>query len=167
MISKVFLGFGSNIGNRFINLKTAVEKISLTQGIDFLAVSRVYQTEPWGYKKQPVFLNCAGVFLCRHNHEELVKTIKKIEKNIGRVKRGKWQAREIDIDVLFYGSNIYKTGYLVIPHPLIQQRNFVLKPLVELIPDFVHPVLKKSISYLYFHSKDNSEVTTYKKEIVG
>jgi len=163
MINKVVLGFGSNIGNRLKNLKTAVKEISLTKGIDFLALSSIYETEPWGYRKQKLFLNCAGVFLCRLTPLELVKIIKNIEKNIGRVNREKWRPREIDIDILFYGNGVYKNKNLIIPHPLIQERNFVLKPLVELMPGFTHTGLKKSVSYLYLNSKDKGEVSLFKK----
>ena len=163
MINKVVLGFGSNLGNRLRNLKAAVKEVSLTKGIDFLALSSIYETEPWGYMPQNVFLNCAGIFLCRANPLELIKIIKNIEKKLGRHNREKWRPREIDIDILFYESRIFKNKQLVIPHPLMHQRNFVLKPLVELMPGVIHPKLKKSISSLYLNSKDKGKVSLFKQ----
>lgn len=163
MIEKVVLGFGSNIGRRLRNIEAAVRETALNKGLNILALSSIYETEPWGYKNQRKFLNCAGVYLCRLNPPELVKTIKKIEKKIGRVKRGKWKAREIDIDVLFYGERVYEKKGLVIPHPFIPERNFVLKPLVELMPGFIHPKLDKDIRFLYLHSKDNCTVKLLKE----
>jgi dihydroneopterin aldolase / 2-amino-4-hydroxy-6-hydroxymethyldihydropteridine diphosphokinase len=161
MIEKVVLGFGSNVGNRLGNILSALKDISLTKGFDLLAFSSVYETEPWGYKRQRKFLNSCAVFLCRLSPQDLLKTVKKTEKKIGRLNRGKWQAREIDIDVLFYGSRIINAGEPVIPHPFLQERNFVLKPLVELMPGFIHPKIKKSIEYIYSHSKDDCKVNKY------
>ena len=162
MIEKVVLGFGSNVGNRLKNIKNAVKEISLSGALDFLALSSVYEAEPWGYKNQRNFLNCVGVFLCRVSPVEMFKIIEKIEKKIGRIYRGKWKAREIDIDVLFYGKKVIKNANYTIPHPFIGERNFVLKPLVELMPEFIHPKLKKSINYLYLRSKDKGKVSLYK-----
>lgn len=164
MIEKVVLGFGSNTGRRLRNIEAAVKEIALNEGFNILTLSSIYETEPWGYKNQRKFLNCAGAYLCRLNPLKLVKTIEKIEKKIGRIKRGKWKAREIDIDVLFYGKRVYKNKRLVIPHPFIHERNFVLKPLVELMPGFIHPKLNKNIRFLYLHSKDNCRVKLYKAE---
>lgn len=165
MMEKVVLGFGSNVGNRLSSIRSAVKATALTKGLDLLAISSVYETEPWGFKKQGKFLNLCAVFLCRLPAAELLKSVKNIEKKIGRVKRDKWQAREIDIDVLFYGSRIIRSGDLIIPHPFLQERNFVLKPLVEIMPGFIHPVLNKSIEELYRNSTDDCEVKVYKGSI--
>ncbi len=164
MIEKVVLGFGSNVGSRLNNIQSAIKIISLTEGFNLIASSSVYETEPWGFKKQRKFLNSCAVFLCRLSHREVLKTVKSAERTIGRVSRGKWQAREIDVDVLFYGNRIVKAGSLVIPHPFIQERNFVLKPLVELMPGFLHPKFKKSIEQLYRSTKDDCIVSEYIKE---
>lgn len=161
MIEKVVLGFGSNFGNRVNYIESALRYISLSDAFDFLALSSIYETEPWGYKKQKNFLNCVGIFLCRFSPAEALKTINRIEKKIGRVDRGKWKAREIDIDVLFYGRKIIKTKKYSIPHPLVAERNFVLKPMAELMPDFVHPMLKKSMANLYRISKDKGKVSLH------
>lgn len=158
MSEKVVLGFGSNKGNRFQNIKNALEALALNIDLNLLNVSKIYETEPWGYKKQKCFFNCAAVFLCRLEPVELLKLVKRAEIDIGRLANTKWQAREIDIDVLFYGQSVIKSGNLIIPHPYLHQRNFVLKPLVDLIPGYIHPKLNKNIDYLYASSKDICKV---------
>ncbi len=158
MIEKAVLGFGSNKGNRLINIKNALRTLSLNKELNLLAVSGIYETEPWGYKKQNCFYNCAAVFLCRILPAELLGLLKKYEISAGRSVNLKWQAREIDIDILFYGSTQLDTGKLKIPHPFIAQRNFVLKPLVDLVPGFIHPKLNKTIIDLYRSSKDKCKV---------
>ena len=158
MAEKAVLGFGSNKGNRFLNLKSALITLSLNKDLNLLAVSNIYETEPWGYKKQNCFLNCAAVFLCRIEPTRLLDLLKRYEIYAGRTERTKWRAREIDIDILFYGNKVIKNRKLNIPHPHIHQRNFVLKPLVELIPGYIHPVLNKSIKNLYAGSKDICKV---------
>jgi len=165
MIEQVILCFGSNSGGRLKNIEAAIKQISLTSGIGILAFSSIYEAEPWGYRKQRNFLNCAGVFLCKLAPQELMNTIKKIEKKLGRKNRGKWHAREIDIDILFYGKRVFKKNDLIIPHPYLHKRNFVLKALAEVLPGFIHPVLNKNISYLYCHSFDNCKVKLYRKAI--
>lgn len=163
MIEKIVLGFGSNMGSRLNNIQSALKEISLTKGFNLIASSSVYETEPWGFKRQRKFLNFCSVFLCRLSPREVLKIIKSAEKRIGRIQRGKWQAREIDIDLLFYGNRIIKARNLIIPHPFLQERNFVLKPLVELMPGFIHPVFKKSIESIYNHSNDDCMVKEYNK----
>ncbi len=158
MSEKAVLGFGSNKGNRFLNLKSALITLSLNKDLNLLAVSNIYETEPWGYKKQNCFLNCAAVFLCRLKPTELLDLLKRYEIEADRIDNSKWQAREIDIDILFYGNKIINKNKLKVPHPYIQQRNFVLKPLVEIIPGFIHPKLNKSIKSLYASSKDKCKV---------
>jgi 2-amino-4-hydroxy-6-hydroxymethyldihydropteridine diphosphokinase len=162
MIEKVVLGFGSNIGSRLRNINTAIKVLSLNKDFNLLALSSVYETEPWGFKRQRNFLNCAAVFLSMLSPAELFKIIKKTEKQAGRSKRDKWQAREIDIDMLFYGNRIIDYSYLKVPHPYLHERNFVLSPLAELVPGFIHPVLKKNIMELYNISEDTGSVKVYK-----
>jgi 2-amino-4-hydroxy-6-hydroxymethyldihydropteridine diphosphokinase len=163
MTEKVVLGFGSNKGNRLNNIKNAVRFLSLNKDLNILTVSKIYETEPWGYKKQKCFLNCAAVFLSRLKPSELLALLKNYEVNAGRSQNTKWQAREIDIDILFYGNRIIQSRKLNIPHPFIDKRNFVLKPLVELIPGDIHPLLNKSIKHLYAVSKDICKV----KEVIS
>ena len=96
---------------------------------------------------------------------EALRKVIEIEKEIGRVEREKWHEREIDIDILFYNRKSIKTGKLVIPHPQIQHRNFVLKPLMELMPGFIHPVLEKNIKTIYMNTKDTGKVSIYKSQL--
>ena len=166
MIEKVVLGLGSNIGNRLGNIKKTLNSISLSRNFDILAVSPLYETEPWGFKNQKKFINCAVVCLCRSGPPELLNELIQIEKKAGRKSGNRWMPREIDIDVLFFGQRKFRSKSLIIPHSLIQHRNFVLKPLADLIPEFVHPFLKKTISYLYRHSKDTCRVKLYKYQLI-
>jgi 2-amino-4-hydroxy-6-hydroxymethyldihydropteridine diphosphokinase len=166
MIEIVILGFGSNTGNRFLNIKKAVSHVYLSRDFDILKLSRIYETEPWGFKNQNNFLNCAAVCLYRSSPFRLLENIEEIEKLCGRVEREKWQEREIDIDILFYGDKIVNEKRLRIPHPILQDRNFVLKPLNDLIPGFVHPVLGRTIQNLYRHTTDICKVMLYKKQLI-
>lgn len=129
MIEKVVLGFGSNAGNRFLNIRRAIRLVYLSHNFDILKPSLVYETEPWGFKSQNNYLNCAAVCLCRTKPLQLLEELKEFEIRLGRVKRRKWREREIDIDILFYGDKFIKERGLEIPHPFLQYRNFVLKPL--------------------------------------
>lgn len=158
MMVTAVLGFGSNKGNRLLQLKKALKTLSLSKQLNLLSVSGIYETEPWGYKAQNCFFNCAAVFLTYLKPAQLLKLLKDYERSAGRKESRKWQAREIDIDILFYGSKSVNSGSLKIPHPYMAERNFVLKPLVEILPGFIHPVLKKNIFNLYNSSKDNCKV---------
>lgn len=142
-----FLGLGTNVGDKKKNLKEAIEK--LQEKISNIQVSKFYETEPWGYKNQDKFLNAAIRGTTFLSPSDLLKLIKFIEKEVGRVERFKWGPREIDIDILFYDDLIYKNNSLTIPHPFLQERGFVLKPLVDLDPNFVHPIFKKTVRQLY------------------
>jgi len=157
MIVNIVLGLGSNAGNRNNYINKTIKEICLTEGFNFIAISAVYKTEPWGYKKQNEFLNCVLVCLCRLNPTEAFRKVKNIEKKIGRVKREKWREREIDIDILFYGEKSIILNELIIPHPQIENRNFILQPLMELMPGFVHPVLHKSIETIQSITTDNGK----------
>lgn len=158
MSELVVLGFGSNKGNRLRKINFAVKTLALNKGMNLLKVSEIYETEPWGFKKQKSFYNCAAVFLCRLTPLQLLDLAKEAEKKAGRTGSRKWQARELDIDILFYGNSVIHNKRLRIPHPYIECRNFVLKPLVDIIPGYMHPVSKRSILNLYYGSKDNCKV---------
>ncbi len=152
------MGFGSNLGNRKNIIRSAIKFLALNSKLNLLKLSSMYETEPWGYTEQNSFINCAAVYLSRLNVHQLFKLIKRCEKVLGRVKRPKWHSREIDIDILFWNRDIIKNKKLIIPHPQLQNRNFILKPLLEIIPEFTHPVLKKDIETLYNNSVDNCRV---------
>lgn len=140
----VYIGIGSNIGDRKENCRKAI-KLLKENGIAIKKQSAMYETEPWGVKDQPKFINMAIEVETDKKPEELLRILKEIEKEIGRAESVKWGPRVIDLDILFYDDMILKTQDLEIPHPLIHERAFVLKPLCEIAPDKKHPVTGKTI----------------------
>ena len=162
---KLVLGLGSNVGNRVRWLKKAVSEICSLPGFNFKALSPIYETEPWGFKEQKKFLNCVLVCNCSLAPADALKVLKQTEKLLGRQYRGKWKQREIDIDLLFFDDKIIKKGKLVIPHPFLHERNFVLKPLADIMPGYIHPVLHRTIKYLYSHSPDSGKLKLFLRKI--
>ena len=142
----VYLGLGSNMGNRQTNLDSALEFLS--QRLQLRKVSSLYDTEPVGNTEQPRFLNMVCQVNTRLAPEELLTLAKGIELKLGRVSGKSNAPRPIDIDILFYGDQVVNTKKLVIPHPRITERAFVLVPLDEIAPDFVHPVSGKTVREL-------------------
>lgn len=135
----VYLGIGSNIGDRQKNLKTALKLISEEIG-QIRKISSVYETEPWGLTSQPFFLNQVLVVRTEIKPDDLLEKISRIEKNAGRKRKVKWGPRILDIDILLYDDLILKTENLIIPHPQITRRAFVLIPLLEIKPDLSDPL---------------------------
>lgn len=154
-----YLSLGSNLGDRLGFLKQALESISNLHNVSLSEVSGVYETEPVGFASQPVFLNIAARIFTMVEPHALLRMLKEIELNVGRVRREKWKEREIDIDIIFYGSGKINSGGLVIPHPSAHLRRFVLQPLSEIAPDFMHPSMQKTVSQLLMDCTDNSRVT--------
>lgn len=144
---KVFLALGANVGNKKKNLKEAIKFLS--EKIENIKVAQIYETKPWGFKEQGNFLNTALKGDTSLSPLQLLKFVKDIERKIGRIKRFKWGPREIDIDILFYDSLMFGNKILEIPHPRLHERDFVLKPMMDLDPNFIHPKLKKTIRKLY------------------
>uniref|UniRef100_A0A7C4AIL8 2-amino-4-hydroxy-6-hydroxymethyldihydropteridine pyrophosphokinase n=1 Tax=Thermodesulfovibrio aggregans TaxID=86166 RepID=A0A7C4AIL8_9BACT len=144
---KVYLLLGSNIGDRKKNIEIALSELKHC-GLIISKISSMYNTSPWGYIEQPEFLNVALECFTSLQPFDLLKEIKKIEKKMGRVDTVKYGPRIIDIDIIFYDDLILKSEELTIPHPLMHERLFVLKPLSEIAPDFVHPELKQSVKEL-------------------
>ncbi len=128
-----YLAVGSNLGNRNKNIKKAVDYLTKIKGIRVEKVSRIYETEPVGGPTQGKFLNAAIKIKTLFSPRSLLNTLKKIEKDSGRKKTVRWGAREIDLDILLYGNKIIKMKTLVIPHPRMFEREFVLRPLREII----------------------------------
>lgn len=154
----VFLGLGSNIGDRLFYINSAIEKISAIENVTLSASSAIYETEPWGVTDQELYLNCAVKIETELPPDELFVHIKMIEKELGREVTEKWTARKIDIDILFYDDIIFDDGKLSIPHSKIQERNFVLIPLNEIDNELVHPVYGKTVRELLEDSKDSLQV---------
>jgi 2-amino-4-hydroxy-6-hydroxymethyldihydropteridine diphosphokinase len=139
----VYLALGSNIGDRLANLKQAID--SLTPQMEVKAKSSVYETPPWGYEDQPKFLNQVVKAKTYLDPGPLLKHLKRLEVALGRKESFPNGPRLIDMDILFYDELIVNTSSLVIPHPRLHERGFVLLPLMELSPDLVHPLIKKSV----------------------
>jgi 2-amino-4-hydroxy-6-hydroxymethyldihydropteridine diphosphokinase len=145
-MNEIYLGLGSNVGDRLLNLNKAIELLS--EKIQILKKSKIYISKAVGYTDQPDFYNMVLYGKTDLSPEELFNFIKDVEKNAGRVYRFHWGPREIDIDILFYNDLVYKSDKLNIPHPRLHERDFVLLPLIELNPKLFHPVLNKRVSDL-------------------
>ena len=149
-MATVYLGLGTNIGNKKENLTRAIEALSLALG-HYTALSSFIDTAPWGFESDNTFLNCAVAFETVLLPEELLGTTERIERELGRTAKstgGTYHDRVIDIDILLYGNETIDTPRLTIPHPLMHLRDFVLEPLAEIAPEVVHPTTGKSISRL-------------------
>ncbi len=153
----VYLLLGSNEGLPKKNLINARLAVSTHCG-QILKESGIYETEAWGIKEQANFLNQAISIETNMGPETLLRTLKTIEIELGRVETQKWGPRVIDIDILFYGNEVVESPDLKIPHPYIQERRFTLIPMNDLAPDLIHPVLGKSIYDLLLECKDTSDV---------
>lgn len=136
-MSRIYFGLGSNLGDKYANLRHAVDE--LRNFATITAVSSVYSTEPWGDADQPAFLNICVAAVSSLSPHELLAHIKKVERELGRTPARHWGPRLIDIDILFYDDLILSDEILTIPHPYIADRSFVLAPLADIIPDFHHP----------------------------
>ncbi|MBI4848737.1 MAG: 2-amino-4-hydroxy-6-hydroxymethyldihydropteridine diphosphokinase [Nitrospirae bacterium] len=142
-----YIGIGSNLGDREDNCGRAIRLLE-ANNIKVIKSSSMIETEPWGVEDQPMFINMAVEIETVLGPEELLSVLKKIEVETGRRPEKRWGPRVIDLDILLYDDLIMKTSELEIPHPHISEREFVLRPLAEIVPEKLHPVLKKSIREL-------------------
>jgi 2-amino-4-hydroxy-6-hydroxymethyldihydropteridine diphosphokinase len=154
----VYLHTGSNLGNREENLSKVNDLIAKFI-CKIVTESRLYETEAWGVTDQPNFYNQALKVETNLKPQAILEKTLQIEnEDFNRIRTEKWTARIIDIDILFYNDEVIKTDNLVIPHPHLHQRNFVLIPLMEIAGEMEHPILKETIEDLYWKSEDSLEV---------
>lgn len=151
------LQLGTNLGDRKSNLEKAHALIKNEVG-NITASSSIYETDAWGNQNQEAFLNQVIKVKTTKSPIDLLSTIKNIESTIGRVPKEKWSARIIDIDILYFEKLQLNTEELTIPHPFIRERRFVLAPLNELIPEFIHPGTDQNISQLLESCADTLNV---------
>lgn len=145
---KAYLSLGTNLGDRKKNLLSAIGYINNIPTTKIIKESSIIETKPFGYTEQDDFLNSCIKIKTLLSPQELLDEVLDIEKKMGRVRIIKWGPRLIDIDILFYDNNIIGENNLAIPHPYITERMFVLEPLSEIAPNYVHPLTKKTISRL-------------------
>jgi deoxyguanosine kinase len=144
----VYIGLGSNLGEREKSIRNAVNMLDEAEGIEVIRVSEIIETSPLGQANQPAYLNAVAEVETTIIAEDLYKKLVGIETMFGREKKGKWASRIIDLDLLLFGREIINTPNLIVPHPQMHLRSFVLKGMCELNPDLVHPVLNESMEEL-------------------
>ncbi|TDG37009.1 2-amino-4-hydroxy-6-hydroxymethyldihydropteridine diphosphokinase [Pedobacter changchengzhani] len=153
-----YLLLGGNLGNRVQNLKDAIAFLAQDAG-EIIAQSAVYETAAWGKTDQPAFLNQAVAIETQLTALELLEKALNIEEKLGRIRLEKWGERLIDIDLILFGEEIINIeSKLNIPHPYMQDRKFVMKPLAEIAPNVIHPILKKTIFELNCNILDDLNV---------
>jgi 2-amino-4-hydroxy-6-hydroxymethyldihydropteridine diphosphokinase len=163
---KVYLGIGANLGDRGKNINEALELIKEHIG-PVIKVSSLYETEPWGFKCENDFMNMVAEVETKLKPSGLLGRILMIEAQLGRLRgEKKYSSRLIDIDILIYGEKILETKSLIVPHPEMHERRFVLVPFSEIMPDLVHPKLGKTIKDLLKGCPDKSTVKKLKSKTI-
>ncbi|PPK99224.1 2-amino-4-hydroxy-6-hydroxymethyldihydropteridinediphosphokinase [Parapedobacter indicus] len=155
-----YLLLGTNLGDRMVLLKQALTEINAKIGT-LGCISSIYETAAWGNKNQPNYLNQVVQVATTLSPVQLLEQTQAIEKKMGRERHGKWEARLIDIDILFYGECVVDRPDLQVPHPHLAERKFTLVPLQEIAPLLVHPLLRKNITELLNQTTDQLPVKHY------
>ncbi|MGK7937651.1 MAG: 2-amino-4-hydroxy-6-hydroxymethyldihydropteridine diphosphokinase [Xenococcaceae cyanobacterium] len=146
-MAKCALALGSNLGNSLNTVENALKELANIPGVDLIVTSSWYQTSPVG-PPQPDYINACAVLEIEQKPEELLTILQAIELQFGRVRKEKWVARTLDLDILLYEDLVMQTPKLTIPHPYLTERAFVLVPLAEIAPNWVEPISKKAIAQL-------------------
>lgn len=156
-MNELYLGIGSNEGNRAANLALALRLLRKRVGL-VVKESAIYETAAWGKIDEPDYYNQVVVVKTLLSAEDAFRECQIIEQKMGRIREKKWEARVIDVDLLYYNDSVVKSEELTIPHALLTQRNFVLHPLVEIAPHKKHPVLEKTQLELLEACQDTARV---------
>ena len=164
----VYLILGGNLGDREEFIMHAIEMLNRKAGTVDMA-SSYYETEPWGMTGVQAFLNIALRLTTKLEPDALLDVLLEIEEQAGRIRnplKDQYESRPIDIDILFYDSDVIQSPRLTIPHPHMQSRKFVLEPLCEIAPDFMHPVMQKTVTILLKECTDKLETAVFKPYIL-
>jgi 2-amino-4-hydroxy-6-hydroxymethyldihydropteridine diphosphokinase len=160
IMNKVYLQLGSNLGEREQLISSAITNISAQIGT-IISQSKIYESTPWRVDGQGNYLNQIIEIKTELPADKVLELVLNIENDLGRVRLEKWGERLIDIDIIFFNNEIIETPELCVPHKHMHERNFVLEPLNEIAPEFVHPKYNKTISELFEQSKDTEKVAVY------
>ncbi|MFH1863269.1 MAG: 2-amino-4-hydroxy-6-hydroxymethyldihydropteridine diphosphokinase [bacterium] len=157
MSPEIWISMGSNVGNRFGYLHFALEHLARLGTLQ--RMSSIYETEPWGKRDQPDFLNAVcSLYGDITSPVQFLDELHRIEMEAGRATPNRWGARTLDLDILFWGAVICSSPALIIPHSCLMQRKFVLVPLAQIAPDLLHPITQESMMDLLQRCPDSSEV---------
>lgn len=162
MQTEVVLGIGGNKGDRAAFLQKAME--ALSQQASLIGYSQIYETEVWGgVATAGNFLNQILLLHTQMDAMGLLEVIQRIEERLGRTREQHWGDRTIDIDILYFGDQVWESPSLTIPHPYLAQRSFVLQPLAEILPNKIHPILGKTTLELLDECTDQGQVSVWKQ----
>ncbi|MDZ7330890.1 MAG: 2-amino-4-hydroxy-6-hydroxymethyldihydropteridine diphosphokinase [candidate division KSB1 bacterium] len=158
---EIYLGLGSNLGDRLLNLTTCLNRLQESGLIDIIQLSPIYETEPVGVAEQPWFLNMVIEIETELTPPQLLRVTQATERQMGRIPTHRWGPRVIDIDILSFGKTILREPMLQIPHRMLHQRKFVLLPLRDIAVRFVHPELNREIDQLLAACQDRSRINLF------
>ena len=164
MMNKVYIGLGTNVGDRESNLKDAISELAAVTEIEIISLSSIYETNPVGYLEQGKFLNMVVCINTTFDAQTLLVTCMKIEQNLGRKREIRWGPRTIDLDILLYNQENIVTKNLIVPHPRMLDRAFVVSPLVEIDKDIILPNMEKPIREIMDDIPEKEGVRIWKRK---